>query len=105
MAELHSKHCAGCGAQWQAVCGHSVATSLILSLINLKASDEWDRLPGNLSHEGFLLFFLWFSLILSLTCGKKKYIIYNFLYFMIYLCKNVFFIVIRSSPSPKELGA
>lgn len=55
MAGPPSGRCAGCGAQWQAVCGGFVATSLILSVINLQASDEWDRLPGNISDEGFFV--------------------------------------------------
>lgn len=30
-------------------------TSLIPSVINLQVSDEWDRLPGNISDEGFFV--------------------------------------------------
>lgn len=63
IAGLQSVPCAGRGTQWWAVCRGSVAEPGF----NLKASDEWNSLQGNLRDEGFLLFVFcfFFSLILS----------------------------------------
>lgn len=47
------------------------AVAQLLSQVNLKASDEWDSLRGNLSDEGFL-FFCFFSPIFFLLCTVRK---------------------------------
>lgn len=50
------------------------AEAQLLSQVNLKASDEWDSLRGNLSDEGFLLFvfLLFFSPYFFLLCTVRK---------------------------------
>lgn len=48
-----------------------MAPLFVPSLIFPQASDEWDRLPGDLRGEGVLLFWL-FSFILSLIYSKKN---------------------------------
>ena len=41
--------------------GGLLAEAQLLSQVNLKASDEWNSLQGNLRDEGFLLLFFFFS--------------------------------------------
>lgn len=50
------------------------AEAQLLSHVNLKASDEWDSLRGNLSDEGFLLFVfvLFFFPYFFLLCTVRK---------------------------------